>query len=103
MPMMDAADMTDKPIKRKIGRPRKSGQGRPTVHVRFTPECFAQLKAAATLAGRSISEEVEFRIEKLDEMALQAAERFYAELRHLTKKEIRQMIEDAIARRFKAP
>jgi hypothetical protein len=50
--------------RRKPGRPRKYGQGRINATVRFTPERYAALKKAADEAGRSVSEEVEARIER---------------------------------------
>jgi hypothetical protein len=50
--------------RKRTGRPPKYGQGRITSTVRHTPERYAELKAAAEQAGRSISEEVEFRIER---------------------------------------
>jgi hypothetical protein len=56
---------TTEPKERKrTGRPPKYGQGRITSTVRHTPERYAELKAAAAQAGRSISEEVEFRLER---------------------------------------
>lgn len=53
---------------RRRGRPRKYGQGRINATVRFTPERHADLKAAADSNRRSISEEVEARIERLTHM-----------------------------------
>jgi hypothetical protein len=50
--------------RKRIGRPPKYGQGRITSTVRHTPERYAELKAAAEKAARSISEEVEFRLER---------------------------------------
>jgi hypothetical protein len=55
--------MTVTQEQKRPGRPRKFGQGRITSTVRHTPERYAELKAAADQAGRSVSEEVEFRIE----------------------------------------
>jgi hypothetical protein len=55
--------------RRRPGRPRKFGQGRINCSVRFTPERYRDLKAEADGNGRSISEEVEFRIEKLNALA----------------------------------
>jgi hypothetical protein len=49
---------------RKPGRPRKYGQGRINATVRFTPKRYAALKSAAKKSGRSVSEEVETRIER---------------------------------------
>jgi hypothetical protein len=49
---------------RKPGRPRKYGQGRINATVRFTPERYAALKAKADRQGRSVSEEVEQRINR---------------------------------------
>jgi hypothetical protein len=87
---------------RKRGRPRKYGQGRASVHVRFTPERAAALKADATAAGRSLSEEVEVLVEKAAaEAASKAQAQFLAELRHLSATRIAQIIE-ATARRVLA-
>jgi wobble nucleotide-excising tRNase len=49
---------------RKPGRPRKYPVGRPHATVRFTPARYAILKAEAEKNGRSLSEEVEARIER---------------------------------------
>jgi hypothetical protein len=49
---------------RKPGRPRKYGHGRINATVRFTPERYADLKAAADASRRSVSEEVEVRVER---------------------------------------
>jgi DNA repair exonuclease SbcCD ATPase subunit len=51
--------------RKRAGRPRKYGQGRITSTVRHTPQLYAELKAAAEEAGRSISEQVEFELEEL--------------------------------------
>jgi hypothetical protein len=48
---------------RKPGRPRKYAAGRPHATVRFTPGRYAALKAEAEKNGRSMSEEVEHRVE----------------------------------------
>jgi hypothetical protein len=53
-----------KPKRRKPGRPRKYGEGRINATVRFTPERYKDLKEAADYNRRSVSEEVEARIEK---------------------------------------
>ena len=45
------------------GRPRRFGRGRVNCTVRFSPERYATLKAAAAATGRSVSEQVEFLIE----------------------------------------
>ena len=50
---------------RKPGRPRRYAPGRINATVRFTPERYAALKAEAEKAGRSVSEEVEYKIEQL--------------------------------------
>lgn len=50
---------------RKPGRPRKFAEGRINATVRFTPERYAELKAAADKSGRSVSEQVETMIEEL--------------------------------------
>ena len=55
--MLDKSDARKKP-----GRPRKYTPGRINATVRFTARRYAELKAAAEAEGRSISEEVEYRI-----------------------------------------
>jgi hypothetical protein len=50
--------------RKKPGRPRKFGQGRINATVRFTPDRYAALKQAAANKGRSVSEEVEARVEE---------------------------------------
>jgi hypothetical protein len=50
--------------RKKPGRPRKYDPGRINLTARFTPSRYAALKAAAEVAGRSFSEEVEYRIER---------------------------------------
>ncbi len=50
--------------RRKPGRPRKYGEGRVNATVRFTPERYAKLKEQADQHRRSVSEEVEARIER---------------------------------------
>ena len=49
---------------RKPGRPRKYGRGRIKAAVRFTPNRYAELRAAADVEGRSVSEEIEARVER---------------------------------------
>jgi hypothetical protein len=48
----------------KLGRPRKYTNGRKSATVRFRPQTYARLKAEAEHNARSISEEVEWRIEE---------------------------------------
>jgi hypothetical protein len=60
--------------RRKPGRPRKFGQGRINATVRFTPKTYDALKTAADSNGRSVSEEVEKRIERIDELEFQLNE-----------------------------
>jgi hypothetical protein len=48
---------------RKGGRPRKFAPGRVVIAVRVTPARHADLAAVAQVQGRSLSEEVEFRLE----------------------------------------
>jgi hypothetical protein len=48
---------------RKKGRPARYGQGRTSLHVRFTPERVEMLKTLADRHGRSLSEQVEFIVE----------------------------------------
>jgi hypothetical protein len=55
---------TETERRQKPGRPRKYGRGRINATVRFTPERYAALKAGADENGRSVSEEVEQRIEQ---------------------------------------
>jgi|SRR6516164_8921955 hypothetical protein len=50
---------------RKPGRPRKFAEGRINATIRFTPERYAELKAAADKNRRSVSEQVEAMIEEL--------------------------------------
>jgi hypothetical protein len=71
---------------RKPGRPRKYQGGRINATVRFTPQTYAKLKAAADRNGRSVSEQVEFVVERafwrdemVNEMLAHAA---VAELEH---------------------
>jgi hypothetical protein len=56
--------ITESGERRGPGRPRKFPPGRVKAAVRFTPTRYADLKAAANAAGRSVSEEVEARIER---------------------------------------
>jgi hypothetical protein len=70
--------------RQKPGRPRKFGQGRVNATVRFTRERYSDLKAAADVAGRSISEEVEARIEKLT--VLEAEYSAFLRLEEVTRK-----------------
>lgn len=67
-----------------VGRPRKFPPNRTRAGIRFRHEQYEKLKEAAHEAGRSVSEEVEARIERLDayETAL------------LTMKKIDQMTRD---------
>ena len=51
--------------KRKRGRPRKHPPGRIYASVRFSPDRYQAIKTAAEVAGRSVSEEIEYRVEKL--------------------------------------
>ena len=50
---------------RRLGRPRKFGQGRINATIRFTPKRYAEIKKAADSNGRSVSEQVETMIEEL--------------------------------------
>jgi hypothetical protein len=50
--------------RRKPGRPRKYAQGRHQAAARFSPARYRDLAAAAEASARSISEEIEYRIEK---------------------------------------
>lgn len=57
--------MTEEPQRRRPGRPRRFGTGRIHTAVRFSPERHRELKEAAEGRRRSVSEEVEARIEEL--------------------------------------
>jgi hypothetical protein len=46
------------------GRPRKYAEGRHNATVRFTPKRYAALRAEADKNRRSLSEEVEVRVER---------------------------------------
>jgi hypothetical protein len=50
---------------RPPGRPRKFAEGRVHATVRLTPQLYADIKEKADAARRSISEEVEARLERL--------------------------------------
>lgn len=52
-------------MNKQRGRPRLYSGGRRATTVRFTPERYRDLAAAAEAAGRSISEKIEYRIERL--------------------------------------
>ena len=95
---MTKTKIEDKKIAKPRGRPR--GQGRASVHVRFTPERTAILKALAERDGRSLSEQVEFLIERyFAEMAFRQAERLDARLRdNLTREQVKAMLDDAAER-----
>src|SRR5262245_17235367 len=86
----------DKPA-RKPGRPRKYAGGRQNLTVRFTPEAYAALRAAANHNRRSLSEEVEARIEhSFRNNLVQEIERRFAEGTLATMQRIAQ-IENRIA------
>jgi hypothetical protein len=55
---------TESGERRGRGRPRRFVPNRVRTAVRFTPTRYAALRAAANAAGRSVSEEVEARIER---------------------------------------
>jgi predicted HicB family RNase H-like nuclease len=68
--LADEIEPSDEKIsRRKPGRPRKYGQGRINATVRFTPERHAELRAAADQNGRSVSEQVEYLIERASTIA----------------------------------
>jgi hypothetical protein len=56
--------MAEGKSERRPGRPRRYESGRINATVRFTPERYADLKTSALQSGRSISEEVEVRVER---------------------------------------
>jgi hypothetical protein len=62
--------VTQETDRRPPGRPRRYAHGRINTTVRFTPARYEDLKASAIANGRSISEEVEFRIEHAAEDAI---------------------------------
>jgi hypothetical protein len=66
--------MTETPKKRGPGRPRRYAPGRQNLAFRVTPELREKLIKAVQLSGRSLSEEVEFRLERSAEI-----DRLYAE------------------------
>jgi hypothetical protein len=85
--------------RRGPGRPQKYGRGRISAHVRFTPEMYAVLKGVADRNGRSVSEQVEFLVERhFAETAAKSARRVDAKVRALTEEQFTQMIEDAVRR-----
>jgi hypothetical protein len=55
---------TETEERKRGGRPRRYAPGRITSTVRHTPRLYAELKASAEQAGRSISEQVEFELEE---------------------------------------
>jgi predicted DNA-binding protein len=74
---------------RKKGRPARSGQGRMSLHVRFTPERMEMLKVLADRNGRSLSEQVEYVVE-----------RYFADLQFhgVSEKQLKAVV-DAAAKR----
>ena len=58
------AMMMESGERRGPGRPRRYPRGRINAAVSLTPTRYAALRAAAVAAGRSLSEEIEHRIEK---------------------------------------
>ena len=54
---------TETKERKRTGRPRRYGE-RIVSTVRHTPQLFAELKASAEQAGRSISEQVEYELEE---------------------------------------
>jgi alcohol dehydrogenase class IV len=84
---------------RKPGRPRKFGQGRINATVRFTQERYRDLKAAADVSGRSVSEEVEARIEKLTALAWENEfRRDLGEIGHELRDIAQELLAKALAR-----
>jgi hypothetical protein len=89
---------------RKPGRPRKYAVGRPHATVRFTPARYAVLKAEAEKNGRSLSEEVEARVERsfTDEVLEEFQRRFVIDKRKdaaMRRASIEQLMEQS-DRRF---
>lgn len=79
---------------RKKGRPARYGQGRTSLHVRFTPERIEMLKALADLNGRSLSEQVEYVVERhFADQAVHAAKRNDRQLRDVDEKRTQEIIE----------
>jgi hypothetical protein len=68
--------------RKPAGRSGRFGRGRINTTVRFTDERYAELKAAADAAGRSLSEQVEFELEdyRRAEMVRDKYERQAAEI-----------------------
>jgi flagellar motility protein MotE (MotC chaperone) len=60
---MSTMTTTETEERKRIGRPRRYGE-RIVSTVRHTPQLYAELKASAEQAGRSISEQVEFELEE---------------------------------------
>ena len=60
--------------RRPPGRPRRHAPGRINATVRFSPSRHQDLKKAAEAAGRSVSEEVEHRMERLAHYEMVIAE-----------------------------
>jgi hypothetical protein len=62
---MDTDKITTAQTSRPRGRPRKSPVGHPRRQLKFraTPALAEQLAAAARATGRSVSEEIEYRLE----------------------------------------
>jgi hypothetical protein len=60
--------------KRKRGRPRKHAPGRRNLTVRVTKSAYQELSKAAGKAGRSVSEEIEFRVHEWTEAQNMRAE-----------------------------
>jgi hypothetical protein len=60
--------MTETPAKRAPGRPRRYAPGRQNLAFRVTPELRNRLIDAVKISGRSLSEEVEYRLERSHEI-----------------------------------
>ena len=97
---MTKTKIEDKKIAKRRGRPPRYGQGRASLHVRFTPERTAILKGLADAAGRSVSEQVEFVVERyFAELAFRQAERLDARLRdNLTRQQVKEMLDNSAER-----
>ena len=78
-----------------LPQPKKSGRGRKNITVRFTPERFAEIKIAADASGKSLSEEIEDRVERLFQEDKFAAIRSGAEK---TDREILGIAQDLLAK-----
>jgi hypothetical protein len=71
----------------KVGRPAKTARRRPNLTIRITEKMYGDLQAAAEVSGRSLSEEVEQRLERAAawERVFESVEKFKAAFKADTK------------------